>query len=240
MEWTRKKELIQFLAQPGIDVIDPDDDALARYDQALTHRSYAYEHPLGPFPRLDYERIEFLGDRVLNFIVAEYLFCHFDCSEGALSKRMEATKNEHLGTIVPGTGIGLEQHILLGAGQSLTRSIIADVFEAFICALYLHLGLDRTREIVLGLIADDVLHFDPTGNVIGRLQEHLQQTYNEMPEYHLLGRAGPDHAPTFACAVTAPGILSARGLGRSKADSKRAAARKALAALEERAERVLK
>ncbi|QYZ78433.1 ribonuclease III family protein [Methanofollis formosanus] len=236
MEWTRKIELTEFLAQPGIGVTDLDDEAIARFDQAMTHRSYAYEHPLGPLlPRPDYERIEFLGDRVLNFIVAEYLFSHFDCSEGALSKRMEATKNEHLGTIVPATGIGLEQHILLGAGQPLTRSIIADVFEAFICALYLHLGLDRTREIVLGLIADDVLHFDPGGNVIGRLQEHLQQECCEMPEYHILGREGPDHAPTFACAVTVPGILSARGLGRSKADARRAAARKALAAMEDRA-----
>ncbi|TAJ44120.1 ribonuclease III family protein [Methanofollis fontis] len=224
MEWTRKHELLRFLTQPQIGIADIDDEALLRYDRAFTHRSYAHEHPLGPLPRPDYERLEFLGDRILNFIVAEYLACTFSCSVGALSKRMEATKNEHLSTIVPGSGIGLEELILLGGGQALTPSIIADVFEAFICALYLHVGLDRTREIVLGLIGDDVLHFDLGENTIGRLQEWFQQERLGLPDYLPLMREGPDHAPTFLCAVSIPGRFSAIGSGRSKAAAKREAA----------------
>ncbi|WP_298670316.1 ribonuclease III family protein [uncultured Methanofollis sp.] len=235
MEWTRKQDLLAFLAQQQINIADVSDEVLARYDRAFTHRSYAHEHPCGQVPCPDYERLEFLGDRVLNFIVAEYLFSTFTCSEGALSKRMEAVKNEHLGTIVPGTGIGLEKLILLGTGQALTTSIIADVFEAFICALYLHVGLDRTREIVLGLVADDILHFDTGENTIGRLQERVQgDQAGALPEYLILDRQGPDHAPTFVCAVTVPGLFSAPGTGRSKAEAKRTAAAVALGVLEER------
>ena len=151
MDWKRKTTLQTFLAQPQIGVTDIPDDVLERYNRAFTHRSYAHENPFGLLPCPDYERLEFLGDRILNFIVAEYLLCTLECSEGALSKRMEATKNEHLGTIVPGTGIGLENLILLGVGQPLIPSIIADVFEAFICALYLHLGLGRTGRSSSGL-----------------------------------------------------------------------------------------
>ncbi|WP_067050083.1 ribonuclease III family protein [Methanofollis ethanolicus] len=234
MEWTRKQDFLAFLAQQPIGITGVTDEALACYDRAFTHRSYAHEHPCGQLPCPDYERIEFLGDRILNFIVAEYLFSTFNCSEGALSKRMEAVKNEHLGTIVPGTGIGLERLILLGTGQALTTSIIADVFEAFICALYLHVGLDRTREIVLGLVADDILHFDTGENTIGRLQERVQKDHaGDLPEYHVLDRRGPDHAPTFVCAVTVPDLFSAPGTGRSKAEAKKAAAAAALAVLEE-------
>lgn len=232
MDWKRKTTLLTFLAQPQIGVTDVADDALERYDRAFTHRSYAHENPVGHLPCPDYERIEFLGDRILNFIVAEYLFCNFQCSEGALSKRMEATKNEHLGAIVPCTGIGLEDLVLLGAGQPLIPSIIADVFEAFICALYLHIGLDRTREIVLGLLADDILHFDPGGNTIGRLQERLQQHHLGLPEYRTISRNGPDHDPTFVSAVTVVGHFSAFGTGGSKAGSKKDAARIALDVLD--------
>jgi len=232
MEWKRKTTILAFLAQPQIGVTDIPDDVLARYDRAFTHRSYAHENPCGLLPRPDYERLEFLGDRILNFIVAEYLLCTFQCSEGALSKRMEATKNEHLGTIVPGTGIGLEDLILLGAGQPLIPSLIADVFEAFICALYLHVGLDRTRAIVLGLVADDIFHFDPSGNTIGRLQERLQQDYLGLPEYRTISRNGPDHDPTFVSAVTVAEHFSAFGTGGSKAGAKKEAARVALEVLD--------
>jgi len=232
MDWKRKTTLQTFLAQPQIGVTDIPDDVLERYNRAFTHRSYAHENPFGLLPCPDYERLEFLGDRILNFIVAEYLLCTFQCSEGALSKRMEATKNEHLGTIVPGTGIGLENLILLGVGQPLIPSIIADVFEAFICALYLHLGLDRTRSIVLGLVADDILHFDPSGNTIGRLQERLQQERLGLPEYLIVSRDGPDHDPTFVSAVTVAGHFSAFGRGGSKAGAKKEAARVALEVLE--------
>jgi len=232
MEWKRKTTILAFLAQPQIGVTDIPDDVLERYDRAFTHRSYAHENPCGLLPRPDYERLEFLGDRILNFIVAEYLLCTFQCAEGALSKRMEATKNEHLGTIVPGTGIGLEDLILLGAGQPLIPSLIADVFEAFICALYLHVGLDRTRAIVLGLVADDIFHFDPSGNTIGRLQERLQQEYLGLPEYRTISRNGPDHDPTFVSAVTVAEHFSAFGTGGSKAGAKKEAARVALEVLD--------
>lgn len=232
MDWKRKTALEIFLAQPQIGIAGIPDDALERYDQAFTHRSYAHENPCGLLPCPDYERLEFLGDRILNFIVAEYLLCTFKCSEGALSKRMEATKNEHLGTIVPATGIGLEDLILLGAGQPLIPSIIADVFEAFICALYLHVGLDRTRSIVLGLVADEILHFDPGGNTIGRLQERLQQDRLGLPEYRIVSRTGPDHDPTFLSAVTVAEHFTAFGRGGSKAGAKKEAARAALEVLE--------
>jgi len=204
-------------------------ESLDLYIQALTHSSYGRDQPTpesGTCP--DNERLEFLGDRVLNLIVAEYLFCHFDETEGYLTQRMEVTMNRNLGVLVPSLGLGYEDLILVAENQPLTPGIIADAFEAFIGALYLDRGFDATRNIVLSLISDEIESFSPGKNYKKKLQETVQKQNLPLPVYSLVRKDGLDHRPVFTYRVTAGKNISGVGTGSSKAEATQNAALDAL------------
>jgi ribonuclease-3 len=228
MEENRRKDLEDLLFRPeiGLKVVSTDD--LESYDRALTHRSAASPEPGPPGPETNNERLEFLGDRVLNLIVAEYLYRADHLSEGEMTQRMEVTMNQNLAAIVPTMGIGLESLIRLGPGQDPNSRIIAGAFEAFIGALYLNLGMRQTKKIVVGLLSDEIKNFSAERNHKKKLQEYLQKNHRPIPVYKFMAQNGPDHRPVFTYRVLIGGQLYGEGVGSSKAEATQNAAQSAL------------
>jgi ribonuclease-3 len=221
----RKRLLRAFLTGPAIGQHKTGDEALVLYNQALIHRSYTREE--GAVSG-DNELLEFLGDRVLNLIVAEFLFRNFPGNEGDLTARMEWTENRNLARAVVSMDIGFEELILVGSRQEKTPRIIAGAFEAFVAALYFNLGLARTRSIIWRLITEEIAGFRTDRNYKKILQEFLQKQGRPLPEYHLEERSGVPHHPRFTYVVTVNGTILGKGTGRSKTEATQNAAREAL------------
>jgi ribonuclease-3 len=179
----------------------------------------------------DNERLEFLGDRVLNLIVAEFLFLNYPGPEGELTARMEWTKNRNLARAVTAADIGFEDLILVGSRQEKTPRIIAGAFEAFVAALYLDFGMERTKIIIGRLMADEIRNYRTDRNYKKSLQEYLQKKDRPLPEYQLEERLGVHHHPRFNYVVMIDGEIIGRGTGRSKAEATQNAAREALQVL---------
>jgi ribonuclease-3 len=224
----RERLLRDFLSSPAIGRRRAGPEALERYHRALTHRSYMRETGV---PSGDNERLEFLGDRILNLIVAEFLFRNYPGPEGDLTMRMEWTENRNLARAVTGAGIGFEDLILVGSRQEKTPRIIAGAFEAFVAALYLDLGLARTKTIIGRLMANEIRNYRTDRNYKKSLQEYLQKRDRSLPEYQLEKRSGAHHHPRFSYIVTIDGEAIGRGTGRSKAEATQNAARAALRVL---------
>ncbi len=204
--------------------------ALELYNLAFTHSSWVKEHCQdagNESCRADNERLEFLGDRVLNLIVAEYLYSRYEMNEGAMTGKMEVTRNRNLARVVKDLDCGFEDLILVGTGQKKTPGIIADAFEAFIGALYLDLGLAGTRRIVLDLIQDEIREFSSERNYKKKLQEFLQKNQRPLPVYELIDKSGPDHGPYFTYRVSVGDSVLGTGKGLTKADATQDAARSA-------------
>ncbi len=181
------------------------------------------------------ERLEFLGDSVLNLIVTEYLFCNFpDVTEGELS-----TLRSH---IVSASScikfiqkLKIEQHLLVGRGEQLNAgrgktSIMADLFEAILGAIYLDGGLEKTRSFFFAHFAD-MLHAmlqKPQANFKALLQEQLQKSKRQIPQYLVLEESGPDHEKLFKIGVYLNEELIGEGSGTSKKEAEQLAASDAL------------
>jgi ribonuclease-3 len=206
-----------------IGIPDPEEGTIELCNRALTHRSYTgWDH--------SFERLEFLGDRVLNLVVARYLYDHPQLlSEGKMSRRMEFTKNKHLGAIVPTLNIGFEHPdlILRGKGTPLTTRIIAGAFEALAGTLYIRCGMKRTYNVLVAILADELEQFNPDTNYKGILQEYLMKKKEGMPEYSEISKIGPDNDRIYVYQVTLPGH-GGRGEGRSKTEAQQRAAREVL------------
>jgi len=224
----RERLLCAFLSSPAIGRSRVGSEALERYHSAMTHRSHMRE--TGETSG-DNERLEFLGDRVLNLIVAEFLFLNYPGPEGDLTARMEWTENRNLARAVTAAGIGFEELILVGSRQEKTPRIIAGAFEAFVAALYLDLGLERTKTIIGRLMADEIRNYRTDRNYKKSLQEYLQKQDRPLPEYQLEERSGAHHHPRFSYMVIIDGEVIGRGTGRSKAEATQNAAREALRVL---------
>lgn len=203
----------------GVALSDPD---LLR--RALTHASARGASPT------DYQRLEFLGDRVLALAVAEMLFAaHPEAPEGELSRRLASLVNaQTLAEIAD--DIGLPD--LIRAGSDVRRkggagrvNLHADVMEALIAAIYLDSGIDSARQFIRrfwGARADA-----PTAarrDAKTELQEWAHQQTQAAPLYTVENREGPDHDPVFAVSVVVPGFAPGLGEGRSKREAERAAA----------------
>lgn len=226
-ETGRRERIFSILCKLGLEPDEIDKDSLDLYSRALTHSSFSRGESLlsGEGAGLvDNERLEFLGDRVLNLVVAEYLYRCYDEPEGRLTQRMEVTRNRNLGTLIPSLGIGLEDLILLAANQEITPGIIADAFEAFIGALYLDIGFERTKHVVLFLMGDEIESFSTGKNYKKKLQEILQKQKRPLPVYSLVHKRGMDHEPEFVYTVTVDGGISGEGSGSSKAEATQKAA----------------
>lgn len=202
---------------------------------ALTHRSFAFEQ--GGLPHN--ERLEFLGDAVLGFVVTDLIYCNYpDLPEGRLAKlRAGAVNMAALAEIA--RDIGLGEQLLLGKGEEQSggrekASILADGFEALLGAIYLDQGISRTRRVITRLIhgqIKDQVELGIESDFKTNLQE-VAAAFNggDVPEYRVTS-SGPDHAKKFQAEVYLAGELVGYGDGKSKKEAEQAAARRALAVL---------
>ncbi len=201
---------------------------------ALTHRSYLNEVP-NPDLR-DNERLEFLGDAVLDFISGEYLYHHFpDVKEGELtSLRSALVRTEMLANFAGRINLG--SFLLMGKGEEETGgrerpAILCGAFEALIGALYLDHGLDVVREFVTPFIEAEIgtiLRTKSHHDAKSKFQELAQSFYKITPRYKTIAEDGPDHNKTFTVAVYLNDVEYGRGKGSNKQRAAQAAARAAL------------
>ena len=199
---------------------------LARFERALTHGSQA---------SANYERLEFLGDRVLGLAMAEWLYELFpDEPEGSLSKRLNALVTGPVCADVA-RDIGVRPFLGLGKqarddGAADSDNVLGDVMEALIGALYLEAGLAPARDFVRARWADRV-HADARApqHPKSALQEWAAAHNRKTPVYDVIERSGPQHAPRFTVRVSLGTYASAEAEGSSKQEAETAAARMLLA-----------
>ena len=207
-------------------------------DEALRHSSYVNEQ-LDPDMR-DNERMEFLGDAVLNLVVGHLLMKVFpDLREGELSRTRANLVNETQLAHIART-IDLGRYLLLGKGEVQSNgwdknSLLANALEALIAAVYLDGGFGASADLIehhfkgLILSAPEIT----TGqDYKSRLQEAVQSAIQEIPQYQVVAESGPDHDKTFTIEMTV-GTLHTEGSGKSKKAAEQEAARKAIALLEQ-------
>jgi ribonuclease-3 len=216
-------------------------------DQALVHSSYLHEHPAAA--RGHNERLEFLGDAVVNLVLTQTLFArHPDDDEGMLSARRAAIVSS-AGLAKLANRLGLGELLYLGEGEAARGgrrrpSLLASSFEALVGAIYLDLGWEASRDWLVALAEPELTSDRPASALKSpksRLQEHTQRTTGGRPSYHLLDAVGPDHEKRFRIEVSVGGEVLGRGEGLSRREAETAAAAEALervtAAQKERARR---
>jgi ribonuclease-3 len=206
-------------------------------DEALTHSSYANEQ--GSRSRPDNERLEFLGDAVLELVVSQELFHRYpDAPEGQLTRvRSSLVKESALADLA--RNIKLDQHMHLGKGEERQGgrqrdSLLADGVEALIGAVFLDGGFQEATGVVLRLFEDrwpQTLESSRPRDFKSRLQEMTQRIYRDRPVYHLLGAHGPEHEKVFEVSVRLPSGESYIAADTSLKRAEQGAAAKALRSL---------
>jgi ribonuclease III len=201
--------------------------------EALTHPSLGHETQQRHF---DNQRLEFLGDAVLQVVISEYLFQYFgNAPEGQLTKlRSRLVSRETLKTYAAGLDLG--RHLMVGRGEHASggrerTSTLADALEALIGAVYLDGGLEAARKFILTQAGEDLARIaeEPVDiNPKGELQECLQSISPRSPVYELLSQTGPEHEKTFVVQAIWEGIVLGKGRGRSKKQAETAAAEEAI------------
>lgn len=198
---------------------------------ALTHSSYANENR--EKGARSNERLEFLGDAVLGFICAEYIYAHFrSMPEGELTKlraSIVCEKSLHEYAL----RLRLGERLLLGHGEEAgggrkRPSVLADAVEAMLAAIYLDGGMEAARQLVLRCWPKPEDVHRPMQDSKGALQEYLQQDGGNTPVYETIGQSGPPHDRQFEAAVFRDGQELGRGSGRTKKQAEQAAALNAL------------
>ena len=210
----------------------------AQLVSALCHSSYVNEQTQPSM--VSNERLEFLGDAVLNLAISHLLMHHFpDLAEGELSRKRAHLVNEtRLAKIAREIGIG--PHLLLGKGEELTEgrdknSILADAVEAIIAAIYLDGGFDAAFSFVEKQFQERLRKVNRSRYATdykSKLQERVQSIYHQVPRYQVVDSKGPDHDKTFTVQMTVAGIC-AEGDGKSKKMAEQEAARAGLELLDE-------
>ncbi|MDV2481336.1 ribonuclease III family protein [Methanoculleus sp. Wushi-C6] len=227
----REAEVRALLARAPFGIAGISDAALPLYDRALTHRSCANggEYPVAVVD--DNERLEFLGNYVLDFIIADHLYGEYDLAPGEMNRRLQVTRNTKLAEIVLSQGLGIDG-IIRRRGQALTDSVVADAFEALIGAIYLDRGLETARGVVLAIFEDEIADCDVHRNYRGRLQEYAARKNLGTIEY-AYRQTGPGSCPVWAARVTVGGAPLGEGKAPTKQGAAMLAAREALAHLGE-------
>ena len=202
------------------------------YMIAFSHSSYANENNL----KSDYERLEFLGDAVLELISSEYLYKNLNVEEGDMTKLRASYVCENA-CYTYATDLGFSNYIKVGHGEEkdggkFKKVIVADIFEAFTGALYLDQGFEKTKEVILNII---VPYIEDPGVVFfsdykSALQESIQ-TEKRSLEYVLIDEQGPAHNKTFTMIVKVDDIVYGKGTAGSKKEAEQEAAKDALAKL---------
>jgi ribonuclease-3 len=216
--------------------IEPKDKQI--YNHAFIHRSYLNEHPEDEPSN---ERLEFLGDAVLELLTTEFLYQNLGGTEGDLSSIRAASVRTTTLAIIS-QRMGLADHLKLSKGEEITGGrekvgLLADLFEAFLGAVYLDQGFDKAKELfdanLLPYIKDIIKnkkYIDPKTY----LQEITQEKFKTLPEYKILEESGPDHNKIFKIAVGVNNKILGEGEGPSKQQAQEEAARSALHKLEQK------
>lgn len=202
---------------------------------AMTHSSYANEHRLGVVE--NNERLEFLGDTILNLVVSQYLYKKYpNHPEGELTKiRAKVVCEYSLAYVAKKINTG--KFLLLGRGEEATggrdrESILADAAEAIVGALYMDSDFETTSSILLNLFESDIVRAVAKGDLFNdfktELQEFVQKNGKSNMEYMVVKEEGPDHNKKFFIDVFIDGEVIGSGNGRNKKDAEQMAARKAL------------
>lgn len=201
--------------------------------RAFVHRSYLNEHPTS---KLEHnERLEFLGDAVLELVITNYLYKHYANPEGELTTWRAALVNSKM-LAETATRLGLNDFLLLSKGETkdtgrARQFILANTFEALIGAIYLDQGFDKAAEFIkqnlvkeLPNILDQKLYQDPKS----QFQEEAQEKAGVTPVYEVLAESGPDHVKHFVVGVFLGDKIIAKGEGPSKQAAQEKAASAAL------------
>ena len=199
------------------------------YKTAFCHSSYVNEHK----SRNDYERLEFLGDAVLELVVSDFLYKHFQDKEGEMTKLRASYVCENANYYYA-SSLGLEKYILVGEGErkdsiKVKKAIVADIFEALMGAIYLDLGFATVRKVLLNIIVPNIEN--PNISFFNDYKSSLQefvQTKQKSLEYNLVKEEGPAHNKRFTVEVIIDGITYGEGEGSSKKEAEQNAAKKAI------------
>jgi len=191
--------------------------------EALTHTSYSNEHDCQ-----NYERLEFLGDAVLELITSEYFYKMNDISEGEMTKIRSRYVCEHANYEYAKV-VGFIPYIRVGNGQihNVNETIVADVFEAILGAIFLECGYEVAKKYILEVITP----FIESGQVFysdyKSLLQEMMQTSKKSLEYKLVEEVGPAHDKTYTIEVVVGGITYGKGTGKSKKEAEQNAAKDA-------------
>ena len=208
-------------------------------EKALTHRSYSNE--IEKTKRYNNEKLEFLGDAVLNLITTEYIYERYEGkTEGELAKLKSQIISEPVFSSIS-SDMELGEYLYLSNGEIMSggrhrKSILGDAFEALIGAIFKDSDYYTTKDIALKFLLEKINNLEEiegTGDYKTILQEVFQSKYRKMPEYELLSTKGPDHNKEFKIAVKLDNKIYGVGIGKSKKEAEKNAAREALEKIEE-------
>ena len=204
---------------------------------ALTHSSYANEKH---GEAQSYERLEFLGDSILGLVTAEFLYTHEPRLPEGRMTRLRAELVCEVSLHKTALELSLGRYMRLGRGEEHTGgrerpSILADMVEAIIAAMYLDSGMEQARSFIMDRILRDVEFGDShrSADYKTRLQELVQRKSNQIITYRLKGESGPDHDKTFLFEVLINGVVSGAGSGKTTEEAEQMAACEALEACRE-------
>ena len=207
--------------------------------EALTHRSFYHENPN---KAENYnERLEFLGDSVLGFVMVEALFLsERRLSESVMAKTKSYLVKESILSEIA-NAIALGTYLRLGKGEEATggrtkRSLLADAVEAVLGAVYLDGGYEKSQELILRLFKEKIDAIISSGEFHDfktELQEKTQMLFSVIPEYQMIRQEGEEHRKTFTVEVHIAGDMFGTGCGKSKKEAETIAAREALKKLQE-------
>ena len=207
--------------------IKPKEEKL--YNTAFSHSSYVNEHKA----KQDYERLEFLGDAVVDLVVADYLYSNKKETEGEMTKVRASYVCENA-LYEYSMSLGLNKYIKVGHGEEkeggkFKKAIVADIFEALVGAIYLDLGYATARRTVLNIIVPYIENPNITffSDYKSALQEYVQTTQKSL-HYDLIKEEGPAHNKEFTVQVKIDNIVYGTGVGSSKKEAEQEAAKVAL------------
>jgi ribonuclease-3 len=212
---------------------------LGLLEHALTHRSRAHEDASGGV--IDNESLEFLGDAVLGFVMADMLFQRYPTHSEGYKSKVKASIVSATALTRLAEDIDLGRYVLLGRGEEKTggrrkHAILADSFEALIAAVYLDGGIDDVRQFIVSQFGplltsagDRAAEVSFTEDWKSALQESLQAAGLGLPQYRLAAAEGPDHRKRFDVEVLVGGEVYGRAAGRAKKEAEQLAAKQALA-----------
>lgn len=206
--------------------IKPND--LNLFQTAFTHTSYCNE-----VKNVDsYERLEFLGDKVIDFVVSEYLYKSKNIEEGEMTKiRASHVCEDALSEYA--LNCEFDKYIRLGKGEEntggrLKKAILADVFEAFIGALYIDQGIDMVKGFINNTVIDSINKNEELFNDYKSLLQEMVQTNKKSLDYIVVKETGPAHNKNFEVNVIVENIVYGKGIGKTKKEAEQMAAKDAL------------